>query len=382
MITESQKSQAIQSQLQNPNLDIFTGLPFRDKGNMTDEMKEQKFREHIAGLDNTEKAKAYIAIKSTPSQEQLDQAVAIALENATRDSMEQTVLQTILQQVTGDPTQIEDYVRNMDENELQKAYSELVIAQEFAKTAAMAQQQYGATPPEELIRNLNDELEGYTTAQCASYYETVLTFSESTYDQNLKELGYVQLDYPATMNLYASSFENKEVIEDYIAAYNADVEELKQIQYTDMVGLMLSGVTDIINAITYVLIAFVAISLVVSSIMIGVITLISVQERTKEIGILRAIGASKRNVSSMFNAETVMIGFASGVLGVGVTYLLCIPINAIVQALTNINNLRAYLPLNAALVLIAISVGLTLLSGLIPSRSAAKKDPVVALRTE
>lgn len=382
VITESQKSQAIQSQLQNPNLDIFTGLPFRDKGNMTDEMKEQKFREHIAGLDNTEKAKAYIAIKSTPSQEQLDQAVAMALENATRDSMEQTVLQTILQQVTGDPTQIEDYVRNMDENELQKAYSELVIAQEFAKTAAMAQQQYGATPPEELIRNLNDELEGYTTAQCASYYETVLTFSESTYDQNLKELGYVQLDYPATMNLYASSFENKEVIEDFIAAYNADVEELKQIQYTDLVGLMLSGVTDIINAITYVLIAFVAISLVVSSIMIGVITLISVQERTKEIGILRAIGASKRNVSSMFNAETVMIGFASGVLGVGVTYLLCIPINAIVQALTNINNLRAYLPLNAALVLIAISVGLTLLSGLIPSRSAAKKDPVVALRTE
>ena len=382
VIIESQKSQAIQSQLQNPTLDIFTGLPFRDKGNMTDEMKEQKFREHIAGLDDREKAKAYIAIKSTPSQEQLDQAVALAMQNATRDSMEQTVLQTILQQVTGDPTQIEDYVRNMDESELQKAYSELVIAQEYAKTAAIAQQQYGATPPVELVQRLNDELGSYTTVQCASYYETVLTFSESTYDQNLKELGYVQLDYPATMNLYASSFENKEVIEDFIAAYNADVEELKQIRYTDMVGLMLSGVTDIINAITYVLIAFVAISLVVSSIMIGVITLISVQERTKEIGILRAIGASKRNVSSMFNAETVMIGFASGVLGVGVTYLLCIPINAIVRVLTNISNFKAHLPVNAALVLIAISVCLTLLSGLIPSRSAAKKDPVVALRTE
>ncbi len=382
VITESQKSQAIQSQLQNPHLDIFTGLPFRDKGSMSDEMKEQKFREHIAGLDDMEKAKAYIAIKSTPSQEQLDQAVAAAMANATRESMEQTVLQTILQQVTGDPTQIEDYVRNMEESELQRMYTELVMAQEYAKTAAMAQQQYGATPPAELIQKLNDELDSYTTAQCAAYYETVLTFSEATYEQNLKELGYVELDYPATMNLYASSFENKEVIEDFIAKYNAGVDELKQIRYTDMVGLMLSGVTDIINAITYVLIAFVAISLVVSSIMIGVITLISVQERTKEIGILRAIGASKRNVSSMFNAETVIIGFASGVLGVGVTYLLCIPINAIVQALTNITNLKAYLPVETALILVAISVALTLLSGLIPSRSAAKKDPVVALRTE
>lgn len=382
IITASQESQAIQSQLQNPNLDIFSGLPFRDKGSMTDEMKEQKFREHIAGLDETEKAKAYIAIKSTPSQEQLDQAVGEALAVATRESMEQTVLQMIMQQVTGNAEQIENYVREMGDSELQNMYSELIIAQVYAKTAAMAQQQFSSVAPADLVAMLDNEMEGFTTAQCAAYYETVLTFSESTYEQNLKELGYVQLDYPATMNLYASSFENKDVIEEFIAEYNESVEELKQIQYTDVVGLMLSGVTDIINAITYVLIAFVAISLVVSSIMIGVITLISVQERTKEIGILRAIGASKRNVSSMFNAETVMIGFASGVLGVGVTYLLCIPINAIVQMLTKLPNLKAYLPMQAALILIAISVGLTLLSGLIPSRSAAKKDPVVALRTE
>ena len=134
--------------------------------------------------------------------------------------------------------------------------------------------------------------------------------------------------------------------------------------------------------ITYVLIAFVAISLIVSSIMIGVITLISVQERTKEIGILRAIGASKKNVSSMFNAETMIVGFASGVLGVAVTYLLCIPINIILHTLTGINNLSAVLPVPAAIILVVISVGLTLISGLIPSRSAAKKDPVVALRTE
>jgi putative ABC transport system permease protein len=145
---------------------------------------------------------------------------------------------------------------------------------------------------------------------------------------------------------------------------------------------MLSSITTIINAITYVLIAFVAISLIVSSIMIGVITLISVQERTKEIGILRAIGASKKNVSSMFTAETVIIGFAAGLLGVVVTYLLCIPINALIHYLTGIPNLNAILPINAAAILVGISVMLTLIAGTIPSRSAAKKDPVVALRTE
>ena len=141
-------------------------------------------------------------------------------------------------------------------------------------------------------------------------------------------------------------------------------------------------VPTIIDAITYVLIAFVSISLVVSSVMIGVITLISVQERTKEIGILRAIGASKKDVSGMFNAETVIIGFSSGLLGVVVTYLLCIPINLILGALTGIENLRAILPIGAAIILVAISVMLTLFAGIIPSRSAAKKDPVVALRTE
>ena len=145
---------------------------------------------------------------------------------------------------------------------------------------------------------------------------------------------------------------------------------------------MMSSVTTIINAITYVLIAFVAVSLVVSSIMIGVITLISVQERTKEIGVLRAIGASKRNVSNMFNAETIMIGFAAGLLGVIVTVVLCLPINAILYELTGIGNLRAFLPWQVGALLVVISVVLTTIAGVIPARSAAKKDPVVALRTE
>ena len=195
-------------------------------------------------------------------------------------------------------------------------------------------------------------------------------------------MGYVDLDSPAKMNIFASTFENKDIITDAIENYNSGVEELKQIKYTDYLGIMMSSITTIINAITYILIAFVAISLIVSSIMIAVITLISVQERTKEIGILRAIGASKRDVSGMFNAETIIVGLSSGLLGVVITYLLCIPINLILHAITGINNLNAILPIGAAVILVLISVCLTLISGIIPSRSAAKKDPVTALRSE
>lgn len=236
--------------------------------------------------------------------------------------------------------------------------------------------------PEELAAGFQHLKNSLTAKQGAVYYDSILEFSDSTYEDNLSEMGYVDLDDPSAINLYASSFANKDVITDEIENYNNSVEEIEQIQYTDYIGLMMSSITTIINTITYVLIAFVAISLIVSSIMIGVITLISVQERTKEIGILRAIGASKREVCSMFNAETIIIGLISGVFGVALTYILCIPINAVIHSLTGINNLSAFLPIPAAIVLILVSVALTLLSGLIPSRSAAKKDPVVALRTE
>ena len=382
VVTLSRQSEAIASQLENPNTDIFTGLPFRDKGTMSAEVKAEKFQEYIAAVGQEEKAKAFITIQSIPSQETLDEAVANALMAADREMMEQTVLQAILQQVSGDASQIEDYVRNMEEEELQEMYCQMIIAQETAKAAAIAQQRYGAVPADQLAAMLDAEMTDYTVEQRAAYYDAVLEFSESTYEDNLKALGYVDLEYPATMNLYASSFENKDVIEDFIAEYNAGVEELKQIRYVDFLGIILSGMTTILNVVTYVLIGFVTISLVVSSIMIGVITLISVQERTKEIGILRAIGASKGNVSSMFNAETVIIGFISGILGIVTSYILCIPINILVRWLTDISYLRAQLPISVALILVAISVILTLIAGIIPSRSAAKKDPVVALRTE
>ena len=205
---------------------------------------------------------------------------------------------------------------------------------------------------------------------------------DATYESILDELDDAEAAKPASINFYALDFESKDKIEEFIAAYNDAAEESDKLKYADVMGMLMSSVTTIIDAITYVLIAFVSISLIVSSVMIGVITLISVQERTKEIGILRAIGASKKDVSGMFNAETVIIGFSSGLLGVVVTYLLCIPINLILGALTGIENLRAILPVGAAIILVAISVMLTLFAGIIPSRSAAKKDPVVALRTE
>ena len=197
-----------------------------------------------------------------------------------------------------------------------------------------------------------------------------------------KKLGYVDLDNPSEINIYASTFENKDKIAKAIENYNDSVSSDDQISYTDVVALLMSSITKIINVISYVLIAFVAISLVVSSIMIGIITYISVLERTKEIGILRAIGASKKDVSRVFNAETIIIGLTAGVIGIGLTLLINIPINVIVHNLTGIYSINSTLPAVGGIALVLISVALTYIAGLIPAGIAAKKDPVEALRTE
>ena len=206
--------------------------------------------------------------------------------------------------------------------------------------------------------------------------------SDSTYENNLKLLGVVNPDEPSGISIYATTFEDKDAIADIIENYNETKDKEDQISYTDYVALIMSSVTTIINVISYVLIAFVSISLVVSSIMIGIITYISVLERTKEIGVLRSIGASKRDVSRVFNAETMIIGLCAGLIGIAVTVLLCIPISAVVQSLSGIPTIYASLPLAGGVILVAISVALTLIAGLIPSRIAAKKDPVEALRSE
>lgn len=383
VIEHSKDSPVIEAQLADPSTDIFTGLPFNENsGNLSDEVKETEFRDYISGLNETEKAQAYIKIMGIPTAEQLEAAVSQTMGPMNREDMEAALVQALTQQAGINADDIMEYASAMNDEDLASLFTQMLTEQVKMQFAAQVQEQFSAMTSAQLAAALDMAMDSYTTEQCAVYYDEVLEFSGSSYDNNLKIMGYVDLEKPASINFYASSFANKDVIEDAIAAYNDTVDELYQIQYTDYIGLMMSSVTTIINAITYVLIAFVAISLIVSSIMIGVITLISVQERTKEIGILRAIGASKANVSSMFNAETVIIGFTSGALGIIITYLLCIPINIIMHELTGINNLSAVLPVPVALILIAISVILTLFAGIIPSRSAAKKDPVVALRTE
>ena len=222
-------------------------------------------------------------------------------------------------------------------------------------------------------------------AMFAQFEETLYGMvpdKDETYDSMLLKLGDAEKATPASINFYAKDFQSKETIETFISEYNDSVDDSKQIQYTDLIGVMMSSVSTIIDVISYVLIAFVSISLVVSSIMIGIITYISVLERTKEIGILRSIGASKKDISRVFNAETLIVGFAAGLMGILVTVLLCLPVNAIIYALSGISGVRATLPVIAAIALVGISMLLTFIAGLIPSGLASKKDPVEALRSE
>ncbi len=234
-------------------------------------------------------------------------------------------------------------------------------------SATIVQMQQSGMPEEKIVAMFASAMTPPTT--------------DATYEGNLARLGVSDLDKPSSILIYPKDFEAKELLSDLIKEYNASVDDADQIQYTDYIGLLLSSVTTVINAISYILIAFVAISLVVSSIMIGIITYISVLERTKEIGILRSIGASKRDVSRVFNAETLTVGFVAGALGILVTVVLDMIASVILEAITDIGGLAA-LPWQGAVILIAISMVLTFIAGLIPAGLAAKKDPVVALRSE
>ncbi len=211
-------------------------------------------------------------------------------------------------------------------------------------------------------------------------YDT--NISPGNYDNNLTAFGYVSLDAPSSISLYADNFENKDTISSFIEKYNETATTEDQITYTDYVKLLMSSVTTIVNVITYVLVAFVAVSLIVSSIMIGIITFISVLERTKEIGILRSIGASKRNISQVFNAETFIIGLLSGLIGIGTTLLLLIPGNMLIHSIAGTTDVNAALPAGSAVLLVVLSMILTVISGIIPSKKAAKQDPVEALRND
>ena len=237
----------------------------------------------------------------------------------------------------------------------------------------------GMMGEKELANLLDEYLKNPNKKTLINYYDNYL--SPGTYDKVMTELGKINLEKPSKISIYADTFENKDVIIKAIDNYNSNKEKEDKITYTDYVGLLMSSVTTIINAITYVLIAFVSISLIVSSIMIAIITYISVLERTKEIGVLRAIGASKKDVTRVFKAETFIEGLIAGIMGITITILLNIPINKIIFNLTEINNISS-LPIMGAMILILISIILTVIAGLIPSRMASKKDPVEALRSE
>lgn len=381
LINENRASEIIQKQLKTPEIDVFTGLPF--KGDiLTENEKAAAFSEYTANMTDSEKAAVMRTIRSTPDENQVNAIVSQQVAATDLETMVALLVKGAAETMGLSEEAARGYIAQMPEADVQAMYVSAMTEQIRAGIEEQAKAQLALVSDEQLSAMFDAEMLSWSEEEYAKWYDSVAQFSESTYEANLRSLNYVDLSEPASINLYTATFESKDVIKDAIDTYNKDVPELKQIRYTDYVGIMMSSVTSIINAVTYVLIAFVAISLIVSSIMIGVITLISVQERTREIGILRAVGASKKNVSSMFNAETMIIGFTSGLLGVVVTYLLCIPINAVIHKLTDIMSLSAHLPLNTAVILIIISVLLTLIAGIIPSRSAARKDPVEALRTE
>ena len=384
IIRRAKESPVIKAQLESPLINVLTGKPFESNtGKLSPEDKKASFLNYVSTLTNAKKKEVYIAIKCLLTDEQLALETIKELQNyPTREAQQTLVLQAMAEQLQMDAAMLEGYFSEMTDEQIYGfAYT---VCQEIAKLKYQATVGMGLMmqPEDTLAALLDTDLQNASLSDFERYYDEVTDFSDLSYEEVLVMLGCLDEETPSTINIFTSSFENKDLVTSAIKKYNSTVDQSKQIAYTDYMGLLMSGITTIINAITYVLIAFVSISLVVSSIMIGVITLISVQERTKEIGILRAIGASKKDVSSMFNAETIIIGFASGLLGVLVTYLLCIPINLILHALTDIPNLNAILPVSAAIILVIISMSLTLISGIIPSRSAAKKDPVVALRTE
>ena len=388
----------VKEQLAEPAVDIFSGLPFAtgEEVEPTPEEKQAAITEYLSGLSMAEKANVYIALMSEPSEAYISGVVQQQMAALDRAAVEQMIVDQYAAEMGVDAETIMGYISQMSDEELFGKVAEAIAEQARQQYAQAVQQQMAAMTQEQLSGALDLLLSGdettlgymgmqpLTAQQYDFLYENYMpaTLSEGNYEDNLDTLGYVNMDDPDTIHIYATTFADKDRISDLIAEYNRGVEEEDQIEYTDYVALLMSSITAIISGISYLLIAFVSISLVVSSIMIGVITLISVQERTKEIGILRAIGASKKNVSSMFNAETLIVGLFAGLVGIGMSLLLCIPINAILLYFTGLTGLRAQLPVEGAVILVIISAALTLIAGLIPSRSAAKKDPVVALRTE
>ncbi|MBQ5597097.1 MAG: ABC transporter ATP-binding protein/permease [Clostridia bacterium] len=382
----AEKSDIVKKQMESPDTDIFTGLPFKVEGtsqsSVTD--KANAFKAYAESLSIADRAELYTSMMSEPNDDYVKSQVDAAIGQMTVEQLRQMLTQAYAQQMGSNTDDVADYINKMDDKTVMEYAEEAIGEQAREKYSAEKREYYGAMTATALNELLGHALPNFTEEELAHFYDVLMPETASvTYEDAMKKLGFVDLSSPTAINIYASSFDNKDSIAKEITKYNEKQKtEDDKIDYTDYVQLMMSSITTIINAISYVLIAFVAISLIVSSIMIGIITYISVLERTKEIGILRSIGASKSDISRVFNAETLIIGFAAGVIGIVITVLLCIPITAVVRALTDINNISAALPFGGAIVLVIISMLLTFFAGLIPSGVAAKKDPVEALRTE
>mgnify|MGYP001863800557 FL=1 len=322
IISYTDESAVIKAQEADPGTNVLTGMEFETSD---DEKKAEDAKAYLSSLGISEKASFY-------------QMLMYYSANNTETSEASAGQQTM---TAGNMT--------MDESSM----------------AAALDQWLANDPDQELLVKVYDEY-----------------IAGSTYEENMDAFGKVSYEAPSAISIYTDSFENKDAIAACIEAYNETADEDARITYTDYVAMLTSSVTTIIDGISYVLIAFVGISLIVSCIMIGIITHISVMERTKEIGILRALGASKRNISQVFNAETFIIGCCAGLLGIGVSILALIPINSLIERFSGITGMTAQLPLTSALLLIALSIVITILGGLLPAKKAAKKDPVIALRTE
>ena len=395
-------TEILKAQLDDPDTDVIVNLPFpkEDDVEPADEEKAEAIREHLSGLTASEKAAAYVDVMGQPSQEYVDTVVDQQMDGMTRQAIEDMIVEQYAGEMGVDGDTVRGYISDMSDEELFGKVEEAIAQQVREQYAAGVEQQLASLPQETLAGMLDYAMDPnrefaaglamgtpspLTDEQFVYLYDHYMppTKSSSTYEDNLKRLGYTRLESPSAISIYATTFAQKDQIAGLIQDYNDGVSsEDDEITYTDYVALLMSSITGIISGISYLLIAFVSISLVVSSIMIGIITNISVLERTKEIGILRAVGASKRDVSRVFNAETLIVGLAAGLLGILVSVAATFPINALIHDLTGLTDLTAVLPPAAGAILVAISVVLTVFAGLIPSRGAAKKDPVEALRSE
>lgn len=397
LIEQVEASEIIKEQVANPEVDVLSGLKF-----MPDEYDGSDTDSSISDSSqvSSESADSAVdsAVDSSSAADSSNAGLPAGMPEEIPEGMSEEEYAALMAQYSGsaevpEGMTAEQYVALMEQSGATNAEDLTQMGMDAIGELDMSEMENGdmsrlTDTQKQYIASLTDEqielmqkMMQESADRNAQDLANSGKYSKSTYDGTLELLGYATVENPNSINIYPKDFASKEEIVDLIDEYNDSVDEEDKIEYTDYVGLMMSSVTSIIDAISYVLIAFVAISLVVSSIMIGIITYISVLERTKEIGILRSIGASKKDISRVFNAETVIVGFVAGALGIGISYLLTIPINAIIAHLTDVP-MRAAIPVVAAVILVFISMVLTLIAGLFPSKVAAKKDPVIALRTE